>query len=60
MMHIEQEKLNHVKKKYWSKAIFKVDSSTSAKTIIVGSLVKAMVLFVFEWHFLKLLLMVSM
>lgn len=43
MMHIEQEKLNHkLKEVLGQKAILdKIDSSTSAKTIIVGSLVKA-------------------
>ena len=43
MMHIEQEKLNHkLKEVLVQKAILeKIDSTTSAKTIIVGSLVKA-------------------
>ncbi len=43
MMHIEQEKLNHkLKEVLAQKAILdKIDSSTMAKTIIVGSLVKA-------------------
>ena len=43
MMHIEQEKLNHkLKEVLGQKAILdKIDSSSSAKTIIVGSLVKA-------------------
>lgn len=43
MMHIEQEKLNHkLKEVLGQKAILdKIDSTTSAQTIIVGSLVKA-------------------
>ena len=43
MMHIEQEKLNHkLKEVLAQKAVLdKIDSTTSAKTIIVGSLVKA-------------------
>ena len=43
MMHIEQEKLNHkLKEVLAQKAILdKMDSSTIAKTIIVGSLIKA-------------------
>ena len=43
MMHIEQEKLNHkLKEVLVQKAILeKIDSTTIAKTIIVGSLVKA-------------------
>jgi hypothetical protein len=43
MMHIEQEKLNHkLKEVLAQKAILdKIDSTTIAKTIIVGSLVKA-------------------
>jgi hypothetical protein len=43
MMHIEQEKLNHkLKEVLAQKAVLdKIDSSTIAKTIIVGSLVKA-------------------
>ena len=43
MMHIEQEKLNHkLKEVLGQKAILdKIDSTTIAKTIIVGSLVKA-------------------
>jgi hypothetical protein len=43
MMHIEQEKLNHkLKEVLAQKAILdKIDSATMAKTIIVGSLVKA-------------------
>ena len=43
MMHIEQEKLNHKLKEVLSqKAILdKIDSQIIAKTIIVGSLVKA-------------------
>ena len=43
MMHIEQEKLNHkLKEVLTQKAILdKIDSATIAKTIIVGSLVKA-------------------
>ena len=43
MMHIEQEKLNHkLKEVLTQKAILdKIDSTTIAKTIIVGSLVKA-------------------
>ena len=43
MMHIEQEKLNHkLKEVLTQKAILdKIDSETIAKTIIVGSLVKA-------------------
>ena len=42
-MHIEQEKLNHkLKEVLVQKAILeKIDSTTIAKTIIVGSLVKA-------------------
>jgi hypothetical protein len=42
-MHIEQEKLNHkLKEVLAQKAILdKIDSTTIAKTIIVGSLVKA-------------------
>ena len=43
MMHLEQEKLNHkLKEVLAQKAILdKIDSTTIAKTIIVGSLVKA-------------------
>lgn len=43
MMHIEQEKLNHkLKEVLGQKAVLdKIDSTTIAKTIIVGSLVKA-------------------
>ena len=43
MMHIEQEKLNHkLKEVLAQKAVLdKIDSATIAKTIIVGSLVKA-------------------
>ena len=43
MMHIEQEKLNHkLKEVLVQKAILeKIDSTTIAKTILVGSLVKA-------------------
>jgi len=43
MMHLEQEKLNHkLKEVIAQKAILdKIDSTTIAKTIIVGSLVKA-------------------
>lgn len=43
MIHIEQEKLNHkLKEVLAQKAILdKIDSTTIAKTIIVGSLVKA-------------------
>ena len=43
MMHIEQEKLNHKLKEVMAqKAVLdKIDSKTIAKTIIVGSLVKA-------------------
>lgn len=43
MMHIEQEKLNHkLKEVLAQKAVLdKIDSTTIAKTIIVGSLVKA-------------------
>ena len=43
MMHIEQEKLTHkLKEVLAQKAILdKIDSTTIAKTIIVGSLVKA-------------------
>jgi hypothetical protein len=43
MMHIEQEKLNHKLKEVLSqKAVLdKIDSTTIAKIIIVGSLVKA-------------------
>jgi len=43
MMHIEQEKLNHkLKEVLAQKAILdKIDSTMIAKTIIVGSLVKA-------------------
>ena len=43
MMHIEQEKLNHkLKEVLGQKAILdKIDSTTIAKIIIVGSLVKA-------------------
>jgi hypothetical protein len=43
MMHIEQEKLNHkLKEVLAQKAVLdKIDSNTIAKTIIVGSLVKA-------------------
>ena len=43
MMHIEQEKLNHkLKEVLVQKAVLdKIDSATIAKTIIVGSLVKA-------------------
>ena len=43
MMHIEQEKLNHkLKEVLGQKAILdKIDSTIIAKTIIVGSLVKA-------------------
>lgn len=43
MMHIEQEKLNHkLKEVLAQKAVLdKIDSTTIAKAIIVGSLVKA-------------------
>lgn len=43
MMHIEQEKLNHkLKEVLAQKAVLeKINSTTMAKTIIVGSLVKA-------------------
>lgn len=43
MMHIEQEKLNHkLKEVLTQKAVLdKIDASTIAETIIVGSLVKA-------------------
>ena len=43
MMHIEQEKLNHkLKEVLAQKAVLdKIDATTIAKTIIVGSLVKA-------------------
>ncbi|TRX42169.1 hypothetical protein [Flavobacterium restrictum] len=43
MMHIEQEKLNHkLKEVLGQKAVLdKIDPTTIAKTIIVGSLVKA-------------------
>ena len=43
MMHIEQEKLNHkLKEVFAQKAVLdKIDSTTIARTIIVGSLVKA-------------------
>ncbi len=43
MMHIEQEKLNHkLKEVLAQKAVLdKIDSTTIAKTIIVGSLVQA-------------------
>lgn len=43
MMHIEQEKLNHkLKEVLGQKAVLdKIDSTMIAKTIIVGSLVKA-------------------
>ena len=43
MMHIEQEKLNHkLKEVLAQKAVLdKIDSTTIAKTIIVGSLIKA-------------------
>jgi hypothetical protein len=43
MMHIEQEKFNHkLKEVLAQKAVLdKIDSTTVAKTIIVGSLVKA-------------------
>ena len=43
MMHIEQEKLNHkLKEVLAQKAVLdKIDSTTIARTIIVGSLVKA-------------------
>ncbi len=43
MMHIEQEKLNHkLKEVLAQKAVLdKIDSTTMAKTIILGSLVKA-------------------
>ena len=43
MMHIEQEKLNHkLKEVLGQKSVLdKIDSSSNAKTIIVGSLVKA-------------------
>jgi hypothetical protein len=43
MMHIEQEKLNHkLKEVLAQKAVLdKIDSTIIAKTIIVGSLVKA-------------------
>ena len=43
MMHIEQEKLNHkLKEVLAQKAVLdKIDSTTIAKTIIVGSLAKA-------------------
>jgi hypothetical protein len=43
MMHIEQEKLNHKLKEVLAQKVIldKIDSTTIAKTIIVGSLVKA-------------------
>ena len=43
MMHIEQEKLNHKLKEVLAQkgVLDKIDSTTVAKTIIVGSLVKA-------------------
>lgn len=43
MMHIEQEKLNHkLKEVLGQKAVLdKIDSAINAKTIVVGSLVKA-------------------
>jgi hypothetical protein len=43
MMHIEQEKLNHKLKEVMAQksVLDKIDSTTIAKTIIVGSLVKA-------------------
>ena len=43
MMHIEQEKLNHkLKEVLAQKAVLdKIDATTIARTIIVGSLVKA-------------------
>ena len=43
MMHIEQEKLNHkLKEVLGQKAVLdKIDATTIARTIIVGSLVKA-------------------
>ena len=49
MMHIEQEKLNHkLKEVLAQKAILdKIDSTTVAKTIIVGSLVKANGIFLY-------------
>lgn len=49
MMHIEQEKLNHkLKEVLTQKAILdKIDSAIIAKTIIVGSLVKANVIYLY-------------
>ena len=49
MMHIEQEKLNHkLKEVLAQKAVLdKIDSITTAKTIIVGSLVKANGIFLY-------------
>jgi len=43
MMHIEQEKINHKLKEVLAQknVLDKIDSATIAKTIIVGSLVKA-------------------
>ncbi|WP_281635959.1 hypothetical protein [Flavobacterium marginilacus] len=43
MMHIEQEKINHKLKEVLAqkKVLDKIDPATIAKTIIVGSLVKA-------------------
>ena len=49
MMHIEQEKLNYkLKEVLAQKAVLdKIDSITTAKTIIVGSLVKANGIFLY-------------
>ena len=49
MMHIEQEKLNHkLKEVLAQKAVLdKIDSIITAKTIIVGSLVKANGIFLY-------------
>ncbi|MBA4276619.1 hypothetical protein [Flavobacterium sp.] len=49
MMHIEQEKINHkLKEVLAQKAILdKIDSTTIAKNIIVGSLVKANGIYLF-------------
>ena len=49
MVHIEQEKLNHKLKEVLDKKIVldKIDASTTAETIIVGSLVKANGIFLY-------------
>lgn len=49
MMHIEQEKLNHKLKEVLAQksVLDKIDSITIAKTIIVGSLVKANGIFLY-------------